>query len=167
MALFAPAPPSSPIDHDQLMSDGPKDIYREWDRALDVSRAPTGRWTELETALYNACMDAAHANWDGYGANPISPGAAEHARDLLALLPTAFPAPTVGVDADGEVSVEWHGAPGSMFGISVSPSGELIYAGVYGASRVRGRELLGPRFPTALLSQLQRLFDNGGDWRAA
>jgi hypothetical protein len=166
MTVFAPALPSAPLDVEQLMSDGPKDIYRDWDRALNMSRAPTGRWTELEAALYNACMDAAQADWDGYGANAVSPPAAAYAHDLLALLPTAFPAPSVGVDADGEVSIEWHGAPGSLFGISVSPSGELTYAGIYGGSRVRGREPLGPQFPSSLLSQLQRLFDNGGDWRA-
>ena len=78
------------------------------------------------------------------------------------MVPTIFPAPSVGVDADGEISLEWHGAPGSLLSISVSPSAELVYAGIFGSARVSGREPFAARFPTVLLSQLQRLFDHGG-----
>jgi hypothetical protein len=164
MTLYTPA---APIDFGPLVSDGPKNVYRDLNRALNVSRAPTGRWTELEAALYNACMDAALPDWDGYGANAVSAQSAGLAHDLLAVLPTAFPAPSIGVDADGEISFEWQGAPGSLFGISVSPTGWLTYAGVYSGARQSGREPPSLQFPPSLLGQLQRLFDNGGDWRAA
>lgn len=166
MTVYAPASPGSPVDADQLMSTEPKALYDRWDAQLAASRSPTSRWTELESALYNACMDAAREDWDGYGANAVSGPSATHTRRLLALLPTTFPAPSIGVDADGEVSLEWHGEPGSLVSISVSPSAELTYAGVFGNAYVHGREPFSTRFPAPLLGYLQRLFDRGGDRRA-
>jgi len=162
MTVFAPAPPTRPVDADQLMSDVPRALYRDWDAELARSRAPTGRWTDFEAALYNACMDAAAGNWDGYGANAVSTDSAAYAHRLLTVLPTAFPAPSIGVDADGEISLEWHGLPGSLLSVSVSPVGAVTYAGIVGASRVRGREPHDTRFPIALLALLQRMFDHGG-----
>ncbi|HZS60760.1 MAG TPA: hypothetical protein VFA43_15915 [Gemmatimonadaceae bacterium] len=147
------------------MSDEPKAIYRDWDATLKGARAPTGRWTEVEEALYNACMDAAVENWDGYGANAIDPKSVDGARRLLALLPTTFPAPSIGVDADGEVSMTWYGTSGSLFSVSVSPTGELAYAGILGDTRSSGREPIGSRFPADILANLQRLYDHGEFWR--
>jgi hypothetical protein len=161
MTAFAPAAPAISIEHAPLMGDGPRAFYLRWDAELVRSREPTGRWVEILAALFGATESARQSNWDGFHASAVNQDSIEKAITLLALLPEAFPAPAIGVDADGEVSLEWDGAQGAIFGVSVSSAGELRYAGVFGQSRVRGREPLGTHLPAALLANLQRLYDNG------
>jgi hypothetical protein len=48
-----------------------------------------------------------HANWDGYGADPIEPSTIEAARSFMAALPTAFGTPDVAPGADGTIGLEW------------------------------------------------------------
>src|SRR5688572_1575275 len=58
-------------------------------------------------AIRRALAEHAEPDWDGYGAVPVSPVAAEHALRLIKLLPLGTRPPEVTVDPDGEIALEW------------------------------------------------------------
>jgi len=94
------------------------------------------------TAVVDAAARASRPDWDGYGARPANLDSVRYAGSFLTLLPANYATPEVGVDPDGDVSLEWYASPERLFSISVSPRGELHYAGRFGKSRVRGKEAL-------------------------
>lgn len=90
--------------------------------------------------LYNVFVECRGANWDGYGAVPISMQAFQFAYEVLEALPLGTPAPSVGVEPDGHITLEWYRSPRYTLSISVSPEGELHYAALIGASKAYGTE---------------------------
>ena len=68
------------------------------------------------------------ANWDGYGAEPVSEEAYRIAYRFLEALPIGTPAPAIGAEPDGHVTLEWYRSPRRTLSVSVSPEGELHYA---------------------------------------
>lgn len=109
-------------------------------------------------AVIAAVRSASSLDWDGQGAHPVNTDSARHAARFLALLPAHYPAPDVGVDPDGEVSIEWYASAERIFSVSVAPSGELHYAGRFGKSRVRGKEAVTTAASSSLLcSYIERV----------
>src|ERR1700687_6241070 len=80
---------------------------------------------EALSQLDEAKSAAAVPNWDGYGARPIDEAAYALAKRFIRSLPTTTPTPEVGVDPDGEVSIDWHFGPRQVLSVSVGPSGRL------------------------------------------
>lgn len=161
MSVFAPDIPGSVWTADSVVNAQTRALYDHVHAALTTARDATGRWADLVISLDNACMDAAAADWDGDGGHAIVGGSYKQARRFLELLPAAFPAPLIGVDADGEVTLEWIAGAHAAFSVSVSAAGELAYAGLFGPARVRGREPLGTQLPRAIIANLQRLSASG------
>ena len=80
-------------------------------------------------------------NWDGYGAEPVSEEAYRLAYRFLEALPLGTPAPTVGAESDGHVTLEWYRSPRWTLSVSVSPEGELHYSALLlGPSTAYGTE---------------------------
>lgn len=46
-------------------------------------------------------------DWDGYGANPITPETVAFAREMMAAIPAEASAPHVAPGADGTIGLEW------------------------------------------------------------
>ena len=157
MTVFAPDVPASAWTADNVGNAQTHALYVRVQAALTTAREATGRWTDLIVALDNACMDAATSDWDGDGGHSILGGSYREARRFLELLPAAFPSPLIGVDADGEVTLEWIVGAQAAFSISISPAGDLAYAGLFGLARVQGREPSGTQLPRSILTNLQRL----------
>lgn len=93
------------------------------------------------------------ANWDGYGAEPISRDTFEQAYRFLYALPIGLPAPSVSADPGGEITFEWHKAARRTLSVSITPQGDLHYAALLGASRRYGTE----RFALGLPQIIQEL----------
>src|SRR5205809_10547 len=70
--------------------------------------------------------------WDGYDAEPVSKKTYLKADELLNALPKDIPVPSVGVEADGHLTLEWYKSPSSVLSVSVSPEGDLHYAALLG-----------------------------------
>jgi hypothetical protein len=157
MTVFAPDIPGSAWRDDNVENAQTHALRVRVHTALTTAREATGRWTDLIVALDNARTDAAASDWDGDGGHSIIAGSYSEARRFLELLPDAFPSPLIGVDADGEVTFEWIVGAQAAFSISVSPSGDLANAGLFGLARVQGREPFGARIPRSILTSLQRL----------
>ena len=107
---------------------------------------------QLAQALGEASID----NWDGYGAKRVISRAAERATSFLRSLPSNVPSPEVGVDPDGEVSFEWHTAPGQSFSVSIGEGDVITYAGIKGRRTFHGTETLVDEPPKAILQLLGR-----------
>ena len=57
---------------------------------------------ELEK-VYEECSEA---NWDGYGAMPISRDTYSEARKLLRMMPSSLQRPDISAEPDGEITFE-------------------------------------------------------------
>jgi hypothetical protein len=69
------------------------------------------------------------ADWDGYGADPITPATVAAARSLQRLLDREIPAADIAPGADGTIGFEWRsGSSGSRTRIvfEVGPSERLV-----------------------------------------
>lgn len=112
-----------------------------------------GSLNELDRVFAECCQ----ANWDGYGAAPISMRTARFAHEFLGALPLGAPAPSVGAEPDGHVTLEWHHSLRRTLSISVSPEGDLHYAALVGASKVCGTEPFFDEVPREIVSLIRRV----------
>jgi len=96
-------------------------------------------------------------NWDGQGAKAVSPDTLSTARRLLAALPQDVALPSVGVEPDGHLTLEWYRTPTWTLSVSVSPESHLYYAALFDANDLRGREVFGGNAPEIILSLIQRV----------
>jgi hypothetical protein len=96
-------------------------------------------------------------NWDGQGAKPVSPETLNVARRLVTALPQEVPSPSVGVEPDGHLTLEWYRAPTWTLSVSVSPESDLYYAALFEANDVRGREVFCGEAPEIILSLIRRV----------
>jgi len=113
---------------------------------------------QTKTSLHEAISEATADNWDGYGAKAYSPASLKVALRLIELLPTSIPAPEVGVDPDGEISIDWYLDSGSALSISISGNDELSYAAIFKDGKGHGIEYFGDELPKEILEKIRRLF---------
>ena len=97
-------------------------------------------------------------DWDGYGAIAVAQETLHNAFLFLESLPFGFPAPSIGAEPDGHLTLEWHRGRRRTLSVSVSPEGELHYAGLFGPSRVNGTEALFGEVPGSILDLIRRVY---------
>jgi len=117
-------------------------------------------WTDLALEelekVYEECSEA---NWDGYGAMPISRETYFEARKLLTMIPLSFQMPEILAEPDGEIGFEWYKDKDSVFVISVSGNNIITYAGLFGTSnKTHGTECFADELPRIILENIRRLF---------
>ncbi len=108
--------------------------------------------TQLD-AVYLKCKEA---DWDGYLAKPASVLSWQMSQKVISSLPADVPMPEIAVDPDGEFSLEWHGGNRRVFSVSVGANNALTYAGIFGASRVRGVETFHGELNRLMLDYVRR-----------
>lgn len=97
------------------------------------------------------------ANWDGYGAMPVSEGTYKLAYEFLGILPLVIPSPSLGAEPDGHISLEWYRSPLQMLSVSISPEGELHYAALIGTSKQYGTEPFQGEAPKPIVDLVNRV----------
>lgn len=105
-------------------------------------------------AVWDECR---RADWDGFGAMPVSDDTLRNAYQLLESLPLGCPAPSVGAEPDGHLTLEWHRGPRRTLSVSVTPDGELHYAALIGPNRAYGTEAFFGEAPDAILDLITRI----------
>lgn len=100
-----------------------------------------GVFGELD-AVYAECS---HPNWDGYGGLPVLPETYGYARRFLDSLRLESPAPSVGAEPDGHLTLEWYSARRKTLSVSIAPDGNLHYAAILGPITRYGAEPIGSR----------------------
>ncbi len=97
-----------------------------------------------------------HANWDGYGAEPITLDTYRAAYSFLEALPAGTEAPEVCAEPDGHLSLEWHRAPRRSLTVSISADGDLHYAALLGPNKTYGTEVFLGDLPEPILDLIER-----------
>lgn len=122
-------------------------------RSLTLREPVVAALRALEAARASASVE----DWDGQGATRVSFSSYLHAGAFVRALPRLVPVPDVGVDPDGEVSIEWSFGPRSVLTVSVGNDGRLSYSALIGLSKVRGTEWLVDGVPRPIIDVLGRL----------
>ncbi len=105
-------------------------------------------------AIYRECSTG---DWDGYNALPVSEWSFGFASSLLDLLPLGTPAPSIGAEPDGHITLEWYKSPHRTLSVSVSPTGELHFAALIGTSTRYGSDHFVREVPQAILDLIHRV----------
>lgn len=133
-----------------------KQIQEWWgqlQRSYALGQQAKGSLNELNQVL----LDCRHANWDGYGAAPVSGCTFQSAYAFLDALPLGTPAPSVGAEPDGHLTLEWHRSPRRTLSVSVSPEGDLHYAALIGSGKHYGSEPFYGEAPKVITDLIQRV----------
>jgi hypothetical protein len=96
--------------------------------------------------------------WDGYSAQPVTQDTLRNAYIFLEALPLGVPVPSVAAEPDGELAFEWHLSARRTLSVSVTPDGDLHYAGLFGPNRVYGTEAFFGRIPETILNLVRRVY---------
>lgn len=117
-------------------------------------------WTNLALEelekVYEECSEA---NWDGYGAMPISRATYSKARKLLRMMPSSLPRSDISAEPDGEITFEWYKEKYFVFVISVGSDNLITYAGLFGESnKIHGTEYFADELPEIIRHCIRRLF---------
>jgi hypothetical protein len=96
-------------------------------------------------------------NWDGYGAQSVREETYQLAYQVLATLPPTTPAPSLGAEPDGHITVEWYRSPRRTLSVSISPHGDLHYAALLGSAKACGTEPLTGAVPKVVADLIQRV----------
>jgi hypothetical protein len=106
--------------------------------------------------LFAAAEECKSANWDRQGAAPVSDESYRAAYKFLEALPLGAISPSVGVEPDGEMTLEWYHSPRRTLSISFSKNGELHYAALLGTSKVYGTEPFFGDVPKIIMDLVSR-----------
>lgn len=128
---------------------------QKWRRQLQDSYALGQQAKGSLTELYQVFDECRQANWDGYGAAPVSARAFQLASEFLEALPLGTSAPSIGAEPDGHLTLEWHRSPRRTLSVSVSPDGELHYAALIGTSKHYGTEPFYGEVPKTIAELIQ------------
>lgn len=90
--------------------------------------------------LFETFEECREPNWDGYGAQPVSDETYRLAYEFLTALPLDTPAPSVGAEPDGHLTVEWYRSPERTLSVSISADGDLHFAALLGLTKAYGTE---------------------------
>lgn len=107
--------------------------------------------------LNQTMAECREANWDGCGAQPVSETTYRLAHEFLEALPLGIPAPSIGAEPDGQLTVEWYRSPRRTLSVSVSPEGELHYAALIGSAKAYGTEPFFGDVPKAIIDLVHRV----------
>lgn len=80
------------------------------------------------------------------------------AHSFLNALPPDLPAPSVGAEPDGDLTLEWRQSAQRTLSLSVSRNGELHFAGLLGPDLIIGAEAFSGDVPERLLGLIRQVY---------
>lgn len=104
--------------------------------------------------LYRECSEA---NWDGYGAKPVSVDSIHEAFKFCQMIPS-FPMPQMLAEPSGEIGLEWYKDKKMIFVISFNGKEMITYAGIFGSNKIHGTEYFSDSIPSVIIENLRRLY---------
>lgn len=116
---------------------------------------------EARESLFEVYEESSEADWDGYGASPVTKDAVDEAWRLIQLLPAFVPVPEILAEPTGEIGLEWYKGSDLAFVVSCSGKNILTYAGIFGSNKIHGTEYFGGSLPSIIIQNLRRLYQWG------
>lgn len=104
---------------------------------------PAVRRSSLKRKVFSLLKKASKEGWDGEGATKLESETVEVAQELVDRFPIHVmyrEAPDVDVTPHGEVDFDWVIGRDRMLTVSVLPSREIAFSGLFRGARVNGRE---------------------------
>lgn len=138
--------------------------FSEAARYVDDETQKQRRWLQRSNAfgieseeLGDVWEQCRYPNWDGFGALAVCNGTLRDTYEFLEMLPLGTPSPSVGAEPDGSLTLEWHRSPRRTLSVSVSPTGELHFAALFGPNRTYGTEAFFGEVPDSILTLIRRV----------
>lgn len=98
-------------------------------------------------------------NWDGNGAEAVSPLVIERATRFASLLPDSIEQASVSCDADGHIHLEWSRRNYSIMTIIISHGPKIVFSCIHGALGQGGIEHYDEQsIPSRILKILEEHF---------
>lgn len=113
---------------------------------------------EILASLFAVYKECAEADWDGYGAAPITADAHEEAKRIITLLPSSLRMPEIVAEPTGEIGLEWRRGRGQIFVMSVSGRHQINYAGLFSGNKIHGSEYFDETLPSLVIDHLRRVY---------
>ena len=108
-------------------------------------------------ALFTVADECKEPNWDGYDADAVLEETYRVAYSFLESMPLGTPAPSVGVEADGHLTLEWYRSDDRVLSVSIGPDGMTYFAALLGSSRRSGTEPFYGEVSEDILKIIRRL----------
>lgn len=158
MSLMAPNMGMS----DSALNRGVSDESRivadaQWANQAHLARSATFSKTTAYDGLLKVWEESSAENWDGHGALAVSRATLGHAGRLIDSLPLGTPLPSVGVEPDGQVTLEWYRDPKWTLSVSVSSEGRLFYSALFDSDDPRGSSRFVDQVPRTILDFIKRV----------
>ena len=132
------------------------EVMRERQR-LRQSYVLGGAGNDAFQSLCSVVDEARLPDWDGYGAVPVREEAFMYGCHFLRTMPLGTPAPEVGIEPDGDLTLEWHRSAYRTLSVSISPDGNLHYSALIGPNTVYGTEAFLGDIPQTILDLIRRI----------
>lgn len=116
-----------------------------------------GLRSELREELADLWSECREANWDGFQGRAVPQDVLRNTYQLLETLPAGVPAPALGAEPDGQITLEWHRNSRRLLSVSVTPEGDLHYAALLGPSRVYGTEVCFGHWPRLIIDLIHKV----------
>lgn len=117
-----------------------------------------GLGKEVFNELLDIFEECSKPNWDGESSEPITHDTYLNAFRFLEALPLGFQSPSIGVEPDGHITLEWYKAPRKTLSVSVSPDGFLYYSALMGVRRTNGAEPFVGDVPRIILELVGKVY---------
>ncbi len=101
---------------------------------------PAEERTSLKREVHSLLEDAGTEGWNGEGALALAPETVDIAQKLIDEFPSLVGKPNVNATPHGEVDFDWVIARNVMLTVSVGPSKEIAFAGLFPGARLNGCE---------------------------
>ena len=101
---------------------------------------PDTERASLKREVQGLLEDAGTEDWDGEGALALAPETVDIAQKLINEFPPLVGKPDVNATPQGEVDFDWVIARNVMLTVSVGPSKEIAFAGLFHGARLNGCE---------------------------
>lgn len=121
--------------------------------ALSATFSKQSAYDEL-FVVWEECKTA---NWDGDNAFPVKDQTFRYTYSLIQALPLGISLPSVGVEPDGHLTLEWYRNSRWTLSVSISPEGQLYYAALFGDSVEKGSEVFFGKVPQPILNLIQQV----------
>jgi len=101
----------------------------------ESSVALFGEKDQIMSTIYEIAETCKTADWDGYGALPLSTKSVSYGVQFVRLLPDRSPMPEVSPEPDGVLALEWAASKSRRLSISFCDSDRIAYAWLDGSDR--------------------------------
>ncbi|MEJ2665268.1 MAG: hypothetical protein P8107_14725 [Spirochaetia bacterium] len=101
--------------------------------------------------LEETFIETSIPNWDGYDALPVKKETFIIAEKFIKMLPLYITPPSISVEPDGSITLEWYRTNNWLFSLSIDEKSYLHYAAKFGMKRYHGSEPFFDSIPQIIL----------------